>query len=161
MPWEETLTGDDSKDGGGVGGGGGGELTVADSQYTFSVPDLLRRQAHRDQYHAYLKDARNHRKRGDLEKDRRRRGLADSDDPNSVDMGMQPRSGLHAPIPRLPESKDPLWLEQPLTEDGGAPRRRVKRTFFGFFCLFIFLSLFVSVSLAFFESSLSFQNSLP
>lgn len=155
MPWEETLTGDDSKDGGGV-GGGGGELTVADSQYTFSVPDLLRRQAHRDQYHAYLKDARNHRKRGDLEKDRRRRGLADSDDPNSVDMGMQPRSGLHAPIPRLPESKDPLWLEQPLTEDGGAPRRRVKRTFFGFlsFCLFF-------VSLAFFESSLSFQNSFP
>lgn len=122
MPWEETLTGDSQA----AGGGGGGEMTVADSQYTFSVPDLLRRQAHRDQYHAYLKDARNHRLRQDRERDRRRRGLADSDDPNSVDMGMQPRSGLRPPVPQLPEATDPLWLEQPLTEDGGAPKRRVK-----------------------------------
>ena len=87
------MTGDDSTGGGG--GGGSGEMTVADSQYTFSVPDLLRRQAHRDQYHSYLKDARNHRLRQDRERDRRRRGLADSDDPNSVDMGMQPRSGMY------------------------------------------------------------------
>ena len=61
MPWEETLTGDNSQDGNTAGHGatGGGEqLTVADSQYTFSIPDLLRRQAHRDQYHAYLKDVR-------------------------------------------------------------------------------------------------------
>ena len=64
--------------------------------------------------------------RQDHERDRRRRGLADSDDPNSVDMGMQPRSGLRPPVPQLPEAMDPLWLDQPLTEDGGAPRRRVK-----------------------------------
>ncbi len=41
-------------------------------------------------------------------------------------MGMQPRAGLRPPVPQLPQAADPLWLEQPLTEDGGAPRRRVK-----------------------------------
>jgi hypothetical protein len=135
MPWEETLTGDSGGGGGGDGSQSGGQsggqsgkggMTVADSQYTFSVPDLLRRQAHRDQYHAYLKDARTHRLKLDREQDRRKKGLSDSDDPNSVDMGMQPRSGLRPPVPQLPEGQDPLWLEQPLTEDGGAPRRRVK-----------------------------------
>ena len=35
----------------------------------------------------------------DREASRRARGLADSDDPNSVDMGMQPRAGLRPPVP--------------------------------------------------------------
>ena len=123
MPWEETFTNDQPGHGK---SSEGGELTVADSQYTFSVPDLLRRQAHRDQYHAYLRDAREHRLREQREKQRRARGLEDSDDPNSVDMGMRPRAGLMPPVPKLPQASDPLWLEQPLTEDGGPPRRRVK-----------------------------------
>ncbi len=102
------------------------EINVADARYTFSVPDLIRRQAHRGQYKQYLHDMRIHRKRQQINAERQKHGLSVLGDPNGVDMGMNPRAGLRSPQPSMPAESDPLWLERPMDEDGGAPRRRVK-----------------------------------
>merc|ERR1711871_1196062 len=102
------------------------DVNVADARYTFSVPDLIRRQAHRAQYKQYLHDMRVHRKRQQVNAERQKHGLSALGDPNGVDMGMNPRAGLRSPQPKMPQTADPLWLERPMDEDGGAPRRRVK-----------------------------------
>jgi hypothetical protein len=67
-----------------------------------------------------------HRKRQHVNAERQKHGLSALGDPNGVDMGMNPRAGLRSPQPKMPQSADPLWLERPMDEDGGAPRRRVK-----------------------------------
>ena len=127
MPWEESLEDMAGQGTGGTSGTGTQpEINVADARYTFSVPDLIRRQAHRGQYNQFLHDMRIHRKRQQVNAERKKHGLTVLGDPNGVDMGMNPRAGLRSPQPGMPKESDPLWLERPMDEDGGAPRRRVK-----------------------------------
>ena len=126
MPWEDSLAETTEETGNVIGTGTTPEINVADARYTFSVPDLIRRQAHRAQYKQYLHDMRVHRKRQQVNAERQKHGLSALGDPNGVDMGMNPRAGLRSPQPNMPQTADPLWLERPMDEDGGAPRRRVR-----------------------------------
>ena len=99
MPWEDSLAETTEETGNVIGTGTTPEINVADARYTFSVPDLIRRQAHRAQYKQYLHDMRVHRKRQQVNAERQKHGLSALGDPNGVDMGMNPRAGLRSPQP--------------------------------------------------------------
>ena len=53
MPWEDSLAEASEETGNLIGTGATPEIN-ADARYTFSVPDLIRRQAHRAQYKQYF-----------------------------------------------------------------------------------------------------------
>ena len=91
---------------------------------TYSVQELERRAAHRDEYINFLRDARVKREKADESMMQTKRNTAakrDLTDPSGPDLGMD--RGLDEPIPPLPPAADKLWLMHADGANGGSRAR--------------------------------------
>jgi len=92
--------------------------------YTYAVPDLIRKQAHRDQYADFLKKARTARTQSKEPRSKHvvRRGNGNNDEEDSDDMDphfeddmdLEQMGGLSSPRLKVPVAKEPLWTENPI-----------------------------------------------
>ena len=128
-PWEESLafieqqerveSKGGTKTSSTVLGAAANSVAAADAMYTYSLSDLSRRQAHRDQFKDYLvatRMAREKKTTSTLTARLTRGHVGDTDDPVGIDLGMAPRGGLSEPQLKLPEPAAELWLDHPLGE---------------------------------------------